>query len=333
MPKSGKNKSRFATFLGKIGTALLKLFRGDFLIFLLFLGITFFLWWSQTMSKNYETEIKIPVKVTSIPDEVRMTVPPVSQLTVSLNGKGTALRKSGRRGERNVLNVSNSLFAMHQGHASLSTQRLRDSLSAFLPSSVYIRSIEPDSLVYQFVGQRVMMLPVEFVGTVESQDQFFLEHISFKPDSVKVSVLLTDTLEHHVVADAGTVVLSADTIVRTVEIKPVANAILDATSVQMSVISQQYTEKTLEIPITGVNFPDDVLLKSFPSKVAMSVWVKMSEYEKITASDFQVVVDYNDIAGNESSRATLRIYSQPANVRNVRLQTRSVDYLMETKLY
>ena len=194
------------------------------------------------MSKNYETEIKIPVKVTSIPDEVRMTVPPVNQLTVSLNGKGTALRKSGRRGERNVLNISNSLFAMHQGHASLSTQRLRDSLSAFLPSSVYIRSIEPDSLVYQFVGQRVMMLPVEFGGTVESQDQFFLEHISFKPDSVKVSVLLTDTLEHHVVADAGTVVLSADTIVRTVEIKPVANAILDATSVQMSVISQQYTE-------------------------------------------------------------------------------------------
>ena len=96
MPTSGKNKSRFTTFLGKIGTALLKLFRGDFLIFLLFLGITFFLWWSQTMSKNYETEIKIPVKVTSIPDEVRMTVPPVNQLTVSLNGKGTALRKSGR---------------------------------------------------------------------------------------------------------------------------------------------------------------------------------------------------------------------------------------------
>ena len=285
------------------------------------------------MSKNYETEITIPVKVVSVPDEVRITEQPVNQLIVSLNGKGTALRKSGRRGERKVLNVSNSLFAMRQGHAALSTQRLRDSLTAFLPSSVYIRSIEPDSLVYQFVRQRVMMLPVEFGGTIESQDQFFLEHISFKPDSVKVSVLLTDTLEHHVIADAGTVVLSSDTIIRSAEIKPVKNALLDASSVQMSVISQQYTEKSLEIPITGVNFPDDVLLKSFPSKVSMSVWVKMSEYEKITASDFQVVVDYNDIVGNESSRAPLRIYSQPANVRNVRLQTRSVDYLMETKLY
>ena len=333
MRKSGDSKSRFAAFFGKIGTALLRLFRGDFPIFLLFLGITFFLWWSQTMSKNYETEIKIPIKVTAIPDEVRMTVPPVNQLIVSLNGKGSALSKSGRRGGRNVLNVSNSLFVMHQGHASLSTQRLRDSLTAFLPSSVYIRSIEPDSLVYQFVRQRVMMLPVEFGGTIESQDQFFLEHISFKPDSVKVSVLLNDTLDHHVIADAGTVVLSSDTIIRNVDLKPTSNVLFDVSSVQMSVISQQYTEKSLEIPITGVNFPDDVLLKSFPSKVAMSVWVKMSEYEKISASDFQVVVDYNDIVGNEGSKATLRIYSQPANVRNVRLQTRSVDYLMETKLY
>lgn len=285
------------------------------------------------MSKNYETEITIPVQVTSIPDDVRMTVPPASQLIVSLNGKGTALRKSGRRGERNVLNVSNGLFSIHQGHASISTQRLRDSLTAFLPSSVYIRSIEPDSLVYQFVKQRVMMLPVEFGGTVESQDQFFLEQISFKPDSVKVSVLLTDTVDHHVIADAGTVVLSSDTIIRSVDIKPVRNALFNVSSVQMYVISQQYTEKSLEIPITGVNFPDNVLLKSFPSKAVVSVWVKMSEYEKINSSDFQVVVDYNDIAGDESSRATLRIYSQPANVRNVRLQTRSVDYLMETKLY
>ena len=333
MRKSGQKKSRFSDFFRKIGTALLKLFRGDFPIFLLFLGLTFFLWWSQRMNENYVTEIKIPVRVTSVPDEVRMTVAPEDQLIVSLNGKGTALRKSGRRGERNLLNVSSSLFAMHQGHASLSTQRLRDSLMAFLPSSVYIRSIEPDSLVFQYVRQRVMMLPVEFGGTVESQDQFFLEHISFKPDSVKVSVLLNDTLEHHVIADAGTVVLSSDTIIRDVEVKPVPNALFDVSSVQMSVISQQYTEKSLEIPITGVNFPDDVLLKSFPSKVAMSVWVKMSEYEKISASDFQVVVDYNDIVGNEGSKATLRIYSQPANVRNVRLQTRSVDYLMETKLY
>ena len=331
MRDSGQPKSRFADSFKKIGSSLLKLFGGDFPVFLLFLAITFFFWWSQTMSQDYQTVMKIPVQITSIPDDVRVAVPSAGQLDVSLSGKGTALRKSGRRGGRSVLNISNSAFTMNQGRASLSTQWLRDSISALLPSSVVIKAIEPDSLVYLYARQHFVMLPVEFDGITESQDQFIMEKIEFFPDSVKAGVLLSDTVNHHIYADAGSIVLSSDSIVRTVTLRPDPGVLISDRSVQMTVIAEQYTEKSIEIPITGVNFPEDLMLKSFPAKAVLTVWVRMSEYDKVSASDFQVVVDYNDIAGRDGSKATLRIYSQPANVRNVRLQTRSVDYLMETK--
>ncbi len=333
MREQGNPKSRFAEILRKIGDSLLNLFRGDFLVFLLFLAITFFFWWSQTMSQDYETIMKIPVQVNSIPENVRVTVQPASQLTVSLSGKGTALRKSGRRGGKNVLNISNSVFIMNQGHASLSTHWLRDSISALLPASVSVRSIEPDSITYQYANQRSLMLPVDFSGLIESQDQFYMERIEFNPDSVRVNVLMSDTLTHQVIADAGSIVLSADTTTRTVALKPSPGVVLSTDNVQMTIIAQQYTEKSLEVPVTGINFPDNLTLKAFPSKAVVSVWVKMSEYDRVNASDFQVVVDYNDIAGRDGSKATLRIFSQPANVRNVRLQTRTVDYLMEAKLF
>ena len=177
------------------------------------------------------------------------------------------------------------------------------------------------------------MLPVEFNGTTESQDQFFLERIEFNPDSVSAMVLLSDTTVHHAVVEAGTVVLSADTVIRTMPLKRLPGVIFSADEVEMRVVSQQYTEKSLEVPITGVNFPDYLSLKSFPSKAVVTVWVKMSEYDKVTASDFQVVVDYNDIAGSDASKVRVRIFTQPANVRNVRLQTRTVDYLMEKTVY
>lgn len=333
MREQGTPNSRFAEILRKIGVSLLNLFRGDFLVFLLFLAITFFIWWSQTMSQDYQTVMKIPVQVNSIPENVRVTVQPASQLTVSLSGKGTALRKSGRRGGKNVLNISNSAFIMNQGHASLSTHWLRDSISALLPASVSVRSIEPDSITYQYVNQRSLMLPVEFAGSIESQDQFFMERIEFNPDSVQISVLMSDTLTHQVIADAGSIVLSADTTTRTVALKSSPDVLLSTENVEMTIIAQQYTEKSLEVPVTGINFPDNLTLKAFPSKAVVSVWVKMSEYDRVNASDFQVVVDYNDIAGRDGSKATLRIFSQPANVRNVRLQTRTVDYLIEAKLF
>ena len=333
MREQGRPKSRFAEFLKKIGDALLKLFRGDFSVFLLFLGITLLIWWSQTMSQNYDTQMKVPVTVADIPENVRVTSRPVSQITVSLSGKGSSLRKSGRRGSRNVLRVSNSAFVMNHGHASLATSHLRDSLSAMLPASVSIRSIKPDSLVYQYAMQRSMKLPVEFDGTTESQDQFFLERIEFSPDSVLAKILESDTAVHRAVADVGQITLTSDTIIRTLALKAEPGVIFSQDEVTMTVLSQQYTEKSLEVPITGVNFPEFVSLKSFPAKAVVTVWVKMSEYDRVTAADFQVVVDYNDISASDASKAPLRIYSQPANVRNVRLQTRTVDYLMERTVY
>ena len=333
MREQGRPKSRFAEFFKKIGEALLKLFRGDFLVFLLFLGITLFLWWSQTMNQSYETLMKVPVMVSDVPENVRIISQPVRYLNVSLSGKGSSLRKSGRRGSRHVVQVSNSSFTMSQGDASISTLRLRDSITALLPQSVTVRSISPDSLVFQYAMQHSIMLPVEFSGTTESQDQFFLERIEFSPDSILIKVLDSDTAVHRAVVDAGQIMLSSDTIVRTVALKRDAGVVYSQDEVQMTVLSQQYTEKSLEVPITGVNFPDYLVLKSFPSRAAVTFWVKMSEYDLVTASDFRVVVDYNDIAGSDASRARLRIISQPANVRNIRLQTRSVDYLIERTVY
>ncbi len=333
MREQGSPKSRFAEFFKKIGDALLILFRGDFSVFLLFLGLTLFFWWSQTMNQNYETQMKLPVIVSDVPDNVRITRQPARQLTVALSGKGSSLKKSGRRGSRNVLKVSNSAFMMSHGHASVSTSRLRDSIAAMLPSSVVIHSISPDSLVYQYAMQRSLKLPVEFEGTTESQDQFFLERIEFSPDSVIAKILLSDTAVHRAVADVAQIALTSDTIIRTVALKAERGVIFSQDEVNMTVLSQQYTEKSLEVPITGVNFPEYVSLKSFPARAVLTVWVKMSEYDRVTAADFQVVVDYNDIAGSDASKARLRIYSQPANVRNVRLQTRTVDYLMERTAY
>ncbi|MBO7110390.1 MAG: hypothetical protein J6W18_00410 [Bacteroidaceae bacterium] len=285
------------------------------------------------MNQSYDTLMKVPVVVSDVPENVRITIPPVQHITVSLSGKGSSLRKSGRIGSRHVLQVNSSAFTSAQGHASVSTLRLRDSITAMLPGSVTIRSISPDSLVYQYAMQRSLMLPVEFEGTTESQDQFFLERIEFSPDSILIKVLESDTARRRVVVEAGQIMLSADTIVRTLPIRREGGVIYSQDEVVMTVLSQQYTEKSLEVPITGVNFPEHLSLKSFPSKAVLTVWVKMSEYDRVTAADFRVVVDYNDLTGGEASKARLRIISQPANVRNIRLQTRTVDYLIERTVY
>ena len=71
------------------------------------------------------------------------------------------------------------------------------------------------------------------------------------------------------------------------------------------------------------------MLKSFPSRVTVVFWVKMSEYDNVSESDFTVVVDYNDILNNGSDKVGLRMYFQPADVERVRINPQTVEYLVE----
>ena len=180
------------------------------------------------MSSNYETTLKVPVKVVGVPENVRVLTAADEYLTVSLEGKGTALLKSGRAKNKHSVSVNNSRFNMNQGHASLSTLILRDSVASMLPPSVAIRSIQPDSLTYTYALQHVMKVPVVYDGTIASADQFFMERIEFSPDSVQAMVLVSDTTVIAAYAGVDNLVLNADTLALDASIKPVQNLLINA---------------------------------------------------------------------------------------------------------
>ena len=52
------------------------------------------------MSQEHQTQMKVAVQITGIPDDIRVTTPAANQLSVSLSGKGTSLRKSGQMRRR-----------------------------------------------------------------------------------------------------------------------------------------------------------------------------------------------------------------------------------------
>lgn len=324
---------RLKQSMKKIGEALLNFFGGDFPVFILFLVIAFFFWWSRTMSDNYEMYLQMPVKVVAYPDDVRVTAQPATQVKVSLGGKGSALWKSRIGYRRHILEIDSRQFQMRQGHASYATQGLNDAIQKLLPQAVVIRSIEPDSLVFEYVMQVRALVPVRYSGNFESQDQFFYESASFAPDSIWVSCPVgTSTVPEAVYADVSGIVLSQDSMEFDVKLIQIPNVIFDEVQTHMCVAASQYTEKRVEVPVTGVNFPDSISLKTFPAKASLSFWVRMSQFEDVTAQDFKVVADYADLDGRKADKLELHMLQQPQDVKNVSLQTRTVEILMESSV-
>jgi len=282
------------------------------------------------MSDTYEASIPFTVELQNVPQEIRVTSPPPGQVTISFGGKGTALWRVKTGSRKRLIGLDCTQFSMGQGRASYYTQNLKDTLSGVLPSSVTIRQIEPDSITFRYMVQRAVVLPVRYGGSFDSHDQYSLERVIFEPDSVMALVPIDKSgIYDAVYVSVGNLSLTTDTINLKTTLRPLTDVILETSEVHMTVVSQQFTEKSIEVPVTGVNFPDGVTLRAFPSRVPLIFWVKMADFEQVTADDFRVVIDYNDIEGRDVDRAELHIYSQPANVTNVRLQIPDVGFLME----
>ena len=75
------------------------------------------------------------------------------------------------------------------------------------------------------------------------------------------------------------------------------------------------------------------MLRTFPSKVHVSFQVGLSQFMNVTADDFRVVVDYNDLMENQSEKCQPILVHSPSNVNHVRVNPKEIDYIIEQKAY
>ncbi len=93
-----------------------------------------------------------------------------------------------------------------------------------------------------------------------------------------------------------------------------------------------YAEKSVEVPVRGVNFPPDKVLRTFPSKVQVTFQVGLSHFKAITAEDFFIGVTYEELLNNKGEKCPVKLKSVPRYVNHVRLNPQEVDYLIEQQV-
>ena len=98
--------------------------------------------------------------------------------------------------------------------------------------------------------------------------------MEFTPDSVEVLApsAILDTITEAFITPVYFSDLSANE--KTISmLRPVRGAKFIPDQVEMNVMIDLYTEKTVEVPVFGVNFPGSKDLRTFPSKVKLLfVW-------------------------------------------------------------
>ena len=327
---SRRNQSnRIAGFFNRLGRLLLiKMRNGDLPMFLVSFVLAFFLWFSQNIGGDLERSLSFEVEVHGELEGLHMTKPVTSPLSVSVSGPGLALWHESRK-VRNLVADMGDFVISSNNMCSMPSVRFMDTISTLLPQSVSIKRVYPDSVYFGYEKISKRKLPVRYKGGQGVEDGFVIDKVDFFPDSVQaglpigmedsVSFLYGEISGHPIVSESfeTSAILTS-----------LPGVVLYDEAVRAVVKASRVTEKILDVPISGVNFPDGSMLKAFPSKVRISFMVRLSDFNNVMSDDFAAAIDYNtlDLSGDKGEVLVVR---QPPGVMNVRVSPMVVDFLIE----
>ena len=204
-------------------------------------------------------------------------------------------------------------------------------LGQIFVASMKIQSFRPDTIRFAYNHGLSRKLPVKFAGKLKAHQQNYIQSIRLEPDSVKVfapaSVL--DTM-HAVYTESVLFDELHEPSSFTVPLRHQKLLKYEPSLVSIKVGVGYYTEKTVKVPIIGLNFPAEKKLRTFPAQANITFRIESGRYNKVSADDFVLATTYEELLQNtESSKLELHLKTVPEGVSNVRISPREVDYLIE----
>ena len=214
----------------------------------------------------------------------------------------------------------------------ISSAELLKKISTQLNVSTHLISVRPDTLDFIYTMGKAKKVPVHLNGEIQAGLQYYVSHIGFTPDSVIAyapqEVLDTLTAAYTERLDLENV---SDTLHQRVLLQKLKGVKFVPAYNDLNVCVDMYSEKTVEVPIVGINFPADKVLRTFPSKVQVTFQVGLMHFKDISSEDFFIGITYEDILNAKSEKLPLSLKSVPDYVNHVRISPASVDYLIEQK--
>ena len=295
-------------------------------ILLISMGISLLFWFLIKLSQDYKANREVTITYTLPADMSYITIPP-KKVRVTLSGTGWDLMYDFFGGRNSQLNFNlASLPSQTITNNQLKGKMVENAQS----SNVTVEDMSFDYITVELGESATKKIPV----VLEQQLSFAPEHqlqspIEILPDSIIISgpsALLVDYDSWPTTLLVLENLKSSVSRPLTLEPNTKSQIALSASSVQIKIPIEQFTEKSIFLPVTIKNAPDS--LKVFPNKVKTSFVVGLSKYDAISEKDFQLEVDLKGIPINQANNtAPISLTKQPSEVKNIRFSPKSVQFL------
>lgn len=309
-----------------------RIFSKDALIFLAFLVLAGVFWFVQSLDKQRETALRIPVDYMGIPEDIEIESRLPKQIVIKVRDEGLALMQYNKHNTVPLALDMNRVY-FGKGEFVITADQLKNRLSRYVLPSTAVLSINPDTIYVKYHRLSSKVLPIKVKSNLSFAPQYILSRdIQVNPASVKVfgpqnildtlKVINTEMIELRSLSDTVQVKAKLESN------KSVKYAFDDVT---LDVFVEMFTEGKKQLPVTIINDPGNMHIRIFPPTVNVSYNVGLSNFNKVKENDIQLVFDYSEAKETKRRHYKLNVINNSQYISNIRVSPEDVEFLLEEK--
>ncbi len=312
----------------------------DLWVFLFFLTISATLWLMQASSEKGESTIRIPIEYDNIPEGFQKSEHLCSALEVRVTDQWQTLFKYNAKMAFAFLGYGFDTIKighekLQEGKNLIYSKSFESILKEQLNSNTKIESYSPDTIKVSIFKIEKKTVPVKLVGNINLRPQYILNgDIKITPDTVEIYGTAEELAKINFLETVPADSLFNDVYENTTKIVPLRkseNISFQESRVTVELQAEQITEKMIEaVNIKAINLPSNLTLRTFPASVGVKCKVGISNWDKVSPSSFNLIVDYNKI-NNKSNKVTVEIENNSDGVFEVSLHPEQVEFVVEEK--
>ena len=301
--------------------------KGRFRFFLFFLLLSFTFWTSTKLSNTYIVEESFSIIWINIPNGI-IPSSENQQMNVSISASGIEILIYRLINKSINISLSQADFSREKGLVDLRGQEFFIQKQFFENTKLNI--LNPLFLEFKFSRLEEKVFTVVPQIEINLRAGYLIDSsLKVTPDSILVrgpkSILdtLNSIQSESIIADD-----LYENFRKKISLRSIPEIQLSESKVTVEVAVSRYTEKEFLLNIEVINLPLGTRVKLFPPKAKVRVTLPLSVLRTIKASDFNLVVDYNNIFKDAEKKLDLIMIRRPSSVKKVILEPKKVNYLI-----
>lgn len=301
----------------------------EILTFLGFVVLATGIWFILAINDNRENIIQIPIELTNVPEEAILLQDMPTHIEARIRDKGVALISYDINGI-SPIKIDFERHSNQRDAVTLNNSTIIEYTRRQLRASTAINDIAPDSIRIAYTCDEGIHLPITIHADITPSPFCTLsDSIYSTPDSAmiygktsqisRLERLYTEDIVAHNIGD--TTYIKA-------RIKPIEGTRIIPDSITVVVPVEEYTTKTLSVPIIIGGVPQGHTIMTFPSHITITCHVPMSKYASLTSDDFLVGNSYTTIQQTPGAYGAIELLNAPQYAHNITLSTDSVEYII-----